>query len=168
MCIRDRVIGVVELEKEWQERLDEYVGQRVNFPLICEEPRCSKMLLLQGKSPLLVEDLSCFPFLYELHGQKIFKPFVQLSIMQSPPNVVFLHRAMSFPSVPSSQKRIVSAHLVFLVPSIPRVAFIADIIHRVCSSGTCIQCKVQKKIEIVSLEKKILCAKNLDINQGQY
>ena len=59
--MRERVIGcngVVisadELEKEWQERLDEYVGQRVNFPHIYDEPRCSQMLLLKGKSPLLL------------------------------------------------------------------------------------------------------------------
>ena len=36
------VISVDELEKEWQERFDEYVGQRVNFPHIYDEPSCSK------------------------------------------------------------------------------------------------------------------------------
>ena len=53
------IISVVELEKEWKERVDECGGQRVNFPLICDEPRCSKVLLLEGKRPLLVIDLSC-------------------------------------------------------------------------------------------------------------
>ena len=70
---RERVIGcngVVisgdELEKEWQERLDEYVGQMVNCPHIYDEPRCSQRLLLKGKRPLLMEDLSGFPFLFKL------------------------------------------------------------------------------------------------------
>ena len=40
------VISVDELEKEWQERVDEYVGQRVKFPHIYGEPGCSHMLLL--------------------------------------------------------------------------------------------------------------------------
>ena len=60
------VISVDELEKEWRERVDEYVGQRVNFPLICDEPGCSQVLLLKGKRPVLLEDLNCFPFLYKL------------------------------------------------------------------------------------------------------
>ena len=63
------VISVDELEKEWQERLDEYVGQRVNFPHIDDEARCSQMLLLRGKSPLLLKDmrsLSYSPSFYEL------------------------------------------------------------------------------------------------------
>ena len=37
------IISVVELEKEWKERVDECVEQRVNFPLICDEPECSKV-----------------------------------------------------------------------------------------------------------------------------
>ena len=66
ICCNEVVISVDELEKEWKERVDEYGGQRVNFPLICDEPRCSKMLLLEGKRPLLVKDLNCFLFLYKL------------------------------------------------------------------------------------------------------
>ena len=62
---RQVVISVDELEKEWKERVDECVGQRVNVPLICDEPRCSKMLLLEGKRPLLMKDLNYLPFLYK-------------------------------------------------------------------------------------------------------
>ena len=60
------VINVEELDNEWKERVAECVGQRVNFPLICDEPRCSKMVLLEGKRPYLMKDLNYFPFLYKI------------------------------------------------------------------------------------------------------
>ena len=40
ICCNDVVISVDELEEEWKERVDEHVGQRVNFPYIYGEPRC--------------------------------------------------------------------------------------------------------------------------------
>ena len=66
ICCNEVVISVDDFGKEWKERVNEYGGQRVNFPLICDEPRCSKMLLLEGKRPYLMEDLSYIPFLYKL------------------------------------------------------------------------------------------------------
>ena len=65
ICCNEVVISVDELEKEWKERVDECVGQRVNCSVICDEPECSKMLLLEGKRPLLMKDLNYFPFLYK-------------------------------------------------------------------------------------------------------
>ena len=50
---------------------ESYVGvmkQGVNFPHIYGEPRCSQMLLLKGKNPLLLEDmrsLNCSPNFYK-------------------------------------------------------------------------------------------------------
>ena len=51
-CDYEMLMCVNELEKEWKERVDECVGQRVNFPINFSEPRCSQMCL-QGKSCLL-------------------------------------------------------------------------------------------------------------------
>ena len=58
ICSNEVVISVDELEKEWKNNIVVEWGQRVNFPLICDEPECSEVLFL-GKRPLLVKDLSC-------------------------------------------------------------------------------------------------------------
>ena len=42
--VRGVEISVDELEKEWQERLDEYVGQRANFPQVYGETEVSQVV----------------------------------------------------------------------------------------------------------------------------
>ena len=58
-----------ESEGKWRESIEVEGLQRVNFPQVYCEPRCSQMLLFKGKSPLLLEDmrsLSCSLNFYEL------------------------------------------------------------------------------------------------------
>ena len=79
MCIRDRServrgckgveTNVYQLEREYEESIEVEGLQRVNFPQVYCEPRCSQMLLFKGKSPVLLEDmrsLSCSLKNYEL------------------------------------------------------------------------------------------------------
>ena len=54
---------VYESERKWKERVDEYVGQRANFPLIVDnvydDLMSSQVLLLKGKIPVLIDELRC-------------------------------------------------------------------------------------------------------------
>ena len=59
------VINIGELDNEWKESYIVGMKQRVNFPLIYDDSMCSQVLFLKGKSPVLVEDLSCLFFLYK-------------------------------------------------------------------------------------------------------
>ena len=51
ICCNEVVISVDELEKEWRKRVDECVGQRVNFPLICDEPSVKKCYYWRARDP---------------------------------------------------------------------------------------------------------------------
>ena len=63
-CKNGMLLYVYESERKWKDSIVGEWGQRVNFPLICNEPGCSQVLFLKGKSPVLIEDF-CFPVLYK-------------------------------------------------------------------------------------------------------
>ena len=63
-CNDGMLMCVYESERKWKDSIVVEWGQRVNFPYIYDEPGCSQVLFLKGKSPVLIEDF-CFPVLYE-------------------------------------------------------------------------------------------------------
>ena len=65
-CNNGMLLCVYESERKWKERVDEYVGQRVNFPINFSEPECSQMMFLKGKRPVLVDELKCILMLYNV------------------------------------------------------------------------------------------------------
>ena len=68
-CNNGMLVCVNESERKCRKTIEIEGLQRVNFPQVYCEPRCLPMLLLDGKSPLLLEDmrsLSCSLNVYEL------------------------------------------------------------------------------------------------------
>ena len=70
------VSSVDELEKEWQERLDEYVGQRANFPQICGETEVSQMFNEDRVSSSSCMEDTSFIFCDDLGSAKTCIKFV--------------------------------------------------------------------------------------------
>ena len=62
----EMLMCIDEVERVWKNNVVVEWGQRVNFPINFSEPRCSQMLCLQGKRPVLVEELNCLLMLYNV------------------------------------------------------------------------------------------------------
>ena len=58
VCNNGMLMCVYESERKWKDSIVVVWWQRVNFPHIYDEPGCSQVLFLKGKSPVLLEDLS--------------------------------------------------------------------------------------------------------------
>ena len=56
-CDNEMLMSVYELEREWKSNIVIEWGQRANFPLIFYNDDDVLMLFLQGKRPLVVNEL---------------------------------------------------------------------------------------------------------------